>query len=284
MRHVPTSARPASLTDHCCSIRLLFKDHGIDVLETERPGGGTRAWACSWISAGQTDVGGSRKINEDAFLDRPEAGMWVVADGMGGHEAGDVASSMICERLALSPVVEGLNSAASLFEETVVGVNADLLRLSQTEHNGGTVGSTVVGLLTRGQHGICLWAGDSRAYLVRGGRVKRLTADHSQVEQMVVDGLISAEDAEAHPAANVITRAVGGEPDLVLDRLVCELQPDDRIMLCSDGLYKDLDQPSMTQILSEVSPARACEELVKEVLRRGASDNVTVVIVDFYEQ
>ena len=210
--------------------------------------------------------------------------MWVVADGMGGHEAGDVASAMICERLASSPVVENLNSAADLFEETIIAVNTELLRLSHAEHDGGTVGSTVVGLVTRGQQGICLWAGDSRAYLMRAGRVARLTVDHSQVEQMVADGLIRAEDAETHPAGNVITRAVGGQPDLMLDRLVCELQPDDRIVLCSDGLYKDLDQPTMTQILGEVSPARACELLVEEVLRRGANDNVTVVIVDFYEQ
>jgi serine/threonine protein phosphatase PrpC len=253
-------------------------------VDTERPQGTKQAWACTWKSAGLTDVGGTRKINEDAFLDRPEAGMWVVADGMGGHAAGDVASRMICEALAQSPVIESLNAAATEFENTVDTVNQQLLHISETEHNGGTIGSTVVGLLTRGQFSICLWAGDSRAYMLRDGQLSKLTVDHSQVEDMVAEGLIRAEDAESHPAANVITRAVGGQANLSLDRLVCELMPEDRIMLCSDGLYKDLNEATLCSLMQGPTPASACDALMAEVLARGATDNVTVVVVDFHEQ
>jgi protein phosphatase len=128
-------------------------------------------------------------------------------------------------------------------------------------------------------HGVYLWAGDSRVYRFRQGRLRRLTRDHSQVEELVEEGLLAPEEAESHPAANVITRAVGGEENLEVDAEIVELAPRDLFLLCSDGLYKELSEADIAGILARTPSPRAARQLVDTALERGARDNVTALVV-----
>ena len=161
-----------------------------------------RSWA-------MTHPGMKRSHNEDAFVNRPDLGLWAVADGAGGHSAGEYASAMIAE--ALESIPPGL-SASELLAEVRLRIRSthQILReeaLRRGEHV--TIASTIVVMLARNDHFACLWAGDSRAYLLRTGELRQITRDHSLVQELVDAGTIRPEDAEHHPRANVITRAVG---------------------------------------------------------------------------
>ena len=160
-----------------------------------------------WTSASRTDVGRFRMYNEDSVLDLPERGLWVVADGMGGHSSGDYASNAIVSGLSGVQPPASLEAFADEVRQRLDDVNRHINETSA--QNKATMGSTVVGLLANGDHGIVLWAGDSRAYRFRSGELSRLTRDHSQVEELVRQGLLAPEEAERHPEKNLITRAVG---------------------------------------------------------------------------
>lgn len=221
-------------------------------------------------------VGTVRKINEDACLDLPIAGLWAVADGMGGHDAGDVASRRIVEALQALPVSASLADLAEDIEDTLQGVNLELRELASGS-GSHTIGSTVVVLVIRGRHALLAWAGDSRAYRLRNGTVEQLTQDHAIVEDMIEVGLISREEAADHPQANRITRAVGAMDDLYVDMDLHEIRPGDRFLLCSDGLYKELGNNDFAHLLRRNgNPAKAAVDLAVE---RGARDNVTAVTV-----
>ncbi|MEL7451195.1 MAG: protein phosphatase 2C domain-containing protein [Pseudomonadota bacterium] len=237
----------------------------------------------TWKSASLTNVGKVRKVNEDAFLDLPQIGLWVVADGMGGHDAGDVASSMIVE--ALGNVGEHARPSDFLndVEDRLFAVNRRLFEIAAEAEQPVTIGSTVVAMLAFGNYCLSVWAGDSRTYRLRDGRLRQITRDHSQVEEMVEQGEILRENAEDHPLANVITRAVGGSESLYLDLKLQELKDGDRYMLCSDGLYKDVMPDEISSCLSRGSCAEASSELIDLVLEREAADNVTVAVIDFAE-
>jgi protein phosphatase/serine/threonine-protein phosphatase Stp1 len=142
------------------------------------------------------------------------------------------------------------------------------------------IASTIVILLIRGGHFACLWAGDSRAYLLRGGVLQQVTRDHSLVQELVDAGAITAEQAEHHPQANVITRAVGSFDELELDKVSGRLEPGDRFLLCSDGLCKTLDEAALTDILDGDGAAGPGVELIAAALERDVRDNVTAVVVD----
>lgn len=232
----------------------------------------------TWTSFGATHMGMVRKVNEDAMLDRPDAGLWAIADGMGGHAAGDVASRRIVEALAELRVQESLADMLSGAEDALAAVNDELLELAVTEHKR-TIGSTVVGLILAQGHGICLWVGDSRLYRQRKGQLERITQDHAMVEEMVEVGLISRAQAETHPQANRITRAIGASDNLFVDLEIFRLQPGDRFVLCSDGLYKELSDRDINAVLGRSNGADTAELLVQQALERGARDNVSVVVV-----
>jgi serine/threonine protein phosphatase Stp1 len=143
------------------------------------------------------------------------------------------------------------------------------------------IASTVVVLIARHGHFACLWAGDSRAYLLRDGALARVTRDHSLVQELVDGGQITDAEAEHHPRANVITRAVGAEADMVeLDKVTGRLTGGDRFLLCSDGLSKELSDPEMADILRADGPETAAERLVEAALARHARDNVTAVVLE----
>ncbi len=228
------------------------------------------------VSEAATDVGTVRRINEDAHLARPEFGLWAVADGMGGHAAGDVASSTIVEMLSsLSPTPD-LAATVDAVEQALLDANRRLIEIAN-EQKQRTIGSTVVVLVARDKFAACLWAGDSRIYRMRKGRLEQLTQDHAMVEDLVASGALTREEAENHPQANRITRAVGAGPDLFVDIELFEIQPGDRFMLCSDGLYKELRDPEIAVTLTSREPV--AQELVRQAVAKGARDNVTVIDV-----
>ena len=143
------------------------------------------------------------------------------------------------------------------------------------------IGSTVAALLAFGRYCVTVWAGDSRVYLLRGGDLTMVSRDHSEVQDLVDQGLVKPEDAESHPQANVITRAVGGQESLFLDYVLRELDVGDRFLICSDGLYKDITEPEITQHLREGNCVEASKALLDLALSRECNDNVTVLVVDF---
>lgn len=231
----------------------------------------------SWTSEAVSHVGTVRKVNEDSCLDRPEAGLWVVADGMGGHSAGDVASQSIVKAFEQLDTDLPLSLLAEKIESTLQQVNNSLVTLAQTEDKH-TIGSTVVVLALKGAHALCAWAGDSRIYRLRGNLFDQLTQDHAMVEDMVEVGLISREEAENHPQANRITRAIGAADRLFVDMDIYELRKGDRFLLCSDGLYKELKEAEIGKILR--NRGNAAKNAVDKALECGARDNVTVITVN----
>ena len=193
-----------------------------------------RSWAA-------THCGVVRSHNEDGYVNRPDLGLWAVADGAGGHQAGEVASAHVVA--ALQGVPPGLTAGEILIEvrQRLNQAHTDLRVEGEARGPGGVVATTVVVVMARDDHYACLWAGDSRAYLLRDGVLAQVTRDHSLVQSLVASGAISAEDAADHPHANVITRAVGADLDVFeLERLHGQAGwRGDRLMLCSDGLCKN---------------------------------------------
>ncbi|MGH8280283.1 MAG: PP2C family protein-serine/threonine phosphatase [Gammaproteobacteria bacterium] len=231
-----------------------------------------------WDSQGITNIGAVRKINEDAFLDRPDLGAWAVADGMGGHAAGDVASQIVVNRLAQLPANGKLSNLLDSAEDRLLEANRKLLTLAMREKER-TIGSTVVTLLARGRHAACVWAGDSRVYRIRGRAIEQVTQDHAMIEELVASGLITRAEAANHPQANRITRAIGAMPSLFLDVELFALEPGDIYLLCSDGLYKELSDAEIVRTLG--GDIHALDRLIMFALERGAHDNVTVAAVEF---
>lgn len=229
-------------------------------------------------SASVTHAGAVREVNEDACLDRPDAGLWAVADGMGGHDAGAYASRAVIG--ALEGVIG--SGAASLAVSGIVAAlescNAEL-RDYAAGNGCPIVGSTSVVLAVGGRRYACVWVGDSRLYQLRGGVMRQLSRDHSYVQELVDGGKLDAAAAEAHPRANVITRAVGATPRLDPDVVAGEVADGDVFLLCSDGLSKTVPDPEIKAVLEANDPAGAVEVLLERAVGRKARDNVTAVVV-----
>jgi serine/threonine-protein phosphatase Stp1 len=228
----------------------------------------------------RTDVGLRRKVNEDSIMVRTERGLWAVADGMGGHEAGDVASAKVAEALYGLPIVYGLDELAETAVQALERVNDELIALGGV---GRTIGSTVVGLAIAGGEFRCFWAGDSRAYQIRGREIVQLTRDHSLVQDLVDAGMLAAEDAENHPNSNIVTRAVGVQEALKAEIATGDAKPGDIFLLASDGLTRVVGDAELLEELTSSSPDEAADRLVEMVLARGAPDNVSLVVVTVIE-
>lgn len=219
---------------------------------------------------------GGRPYNEDAFVERPDIGLWAVADGAGGHQSGDIASATVAA--ALNAIPGGLSGAELLAQVRlrIAAANLELCAVAATRGPDAVLATTVVVLIARGGHYACLWAGDSRAYLLRDGVLAQISRDHSLVQEMVDAGMLAPELAESHPRANVITRAVGAASDVALDKATDRTQPGDRFLLCSDGLCKTLPPEAIGALLGEEG---AAERLVAAAVAARSSDNVTAVVV-----
>ncbi len=232
-----------------------------------------------WDSAALTHEGKRRPHNEDAVLNRPEAGLWVVADGMGGHAAGDVASRMVMEALADVSAKSDFAAFVDAVDDQLIGINRSIRRHSEEHFNGKTMGCTVVTMLAQANVGVCMWAGDSRLYRVREGAITQISRDHDPFEELVERGVLTPEEADEHPDSSVITRAVGGQPELHLDCILFDLAPDDIYLLCSDGLYREVERHELCDLLTaEGSVAALAQALMDTALDRGARDNVSIIV------
>lgn len=232
-----------------------------------------------FLSAGTTHVGLKRQHNEDALLDARDRALWAVADGMGGHEAGDVAAKMVVDRLGQDlsegSVEDRLERASVILEK----VNDELVAMAQEGGKSGTIGTTVVGLVLDDAKFGVFWAGDSRAYRVRDGAIAQLTRDHSLVQDLVEAGMLAIEDAEHHPDANVVTRAVGAKETLKVATRIGDAQSNDIFVIASDGLTKVVEKFEILDIVTSRNPMQAVDALLDLTLQRGAPDNVTMQVI-----
>lgn len=225
-----------------------------------------------------TDTGRVRDHNEDSFLALPESGVWLVADGMGGHHAGDFASRAIAESVASLGRPVSAPDLQARFMDRILRAHQVIQGQSQ-RLNGATVGATLVALLSFDRHFACIWSGDSRIYLLRGGQYTQVTVDHTEVNELLRTGAITPEQALTWPRRNVITRAIGVHDLPMTDERSGGLANDDTFLLCSDGLTEHVEDHEMAQVLAQHTPQAACDALVQLTLQRGAKDNVTVLVV-----
>ena len=237
-----------------------------------------------WQIANQSHCGNVRKVNEDALLVQPGYPLFTIADGMGGHAAGDIASQMLIDELTALQLKPTLPGATEQVNDALLTCNNKILDYSASTLDGKTAGSTVVAMLSRLNQATCLWAGDSRLYRHRDAQLEQLTEDHSYVAELVKSGQLAPEDAINHPNANIITRTVGAEPDLQLDKIHFEVKPGDTYLLCSDGLYNEIDAADLQQALAAEDIFRSADSLLNLCLRGKARDNVSFIIARALEQ
>lgn len=233
-----------------------------------------------WTSAQDSNIGMVREINEDAILSSADKQLWAVADGMGGYEAGNVASDMIVKTLNSITVDSlSLNEIIDCVENSLLDVNRRIQEYADLILNGRTLGSTVVTLVIKGHTAACLWAGDSRLYRHRDNQLVQLSRDHSQVEELVSRGIISPEEAKNHPHSNIITRAIGANKDISIDIETFSAHPGDTFLLCSDGLYNMLSNDEIASTITNYPVDEAVAMLIEKTLDNGAKDNVSVILV-----
>lgn len=233
----------------------------------------------NWSCAAESNVGVVRSVNEDSIMSNSDIGLWAVADGMGGYEAGDVASNMIVTSLMDIEKHEYLHSFIDAVEDKLLDANNRILEYSEIMHDGRILGSTIISLLIQGHVGVCMWAGDSRLYRLRHEELQQISRDHSHVQELLDQGVITLAEAEYHPESNVITRAVGTSEDLYVDISLFNIQLGDRFLLCSDGLYNAVHEDEILQTLINNDIDEAVKTLIERAIENGAPDNVSVILV-----
>lgn len=232
--------------------------------------------------AALSDTGRIRTLNEDRYLAEPGSGLYVVADGMGGHDAGEVASTAIVEHLRSIGIPGSASDLWARVEDRIWLANREIRDISASR-NGVTIGSTVVALLAFEEQFACVWAGDSRLYLLRGGVLTQLSRDHTELQDLLDRGLLTEEEAVSWPRRNVITRAIGVMDEPPLQIVQGTIAAEDRFLLCSDGLTAHVSDEEIRDRIAAGSAEESCVDLVGLALERGGSDNVTVVAVFFRE-
>jgi serine/threonine protein phosphatase PrpC len=226
-----------------------------------------------------SNVGLVREVNEDGVLARPEAGLWAVADGMGGHGGGEVASGAVITALkTVAPAATGAALLAEL-EARIVDANAQLRSLARSRA-GAILGTTLVALLIHGGNFACVWCGDSRCYRRRGGALAQLSHDHSEVQELIDRGYLTQDEAASWPRRNVVTRALGAADRPELDIVDGPVEAGDRFLLCSDGLTTHLADGEIAFLLANPDPQMAADDCLRLTLERGARDNISVIVVD----
>jgi protein phosphatase len=251
-----------------------FRFHGIALNLTTQ---------VTYTCAGRTDVGIIRSGNEDNYLMVPDRGVFIVADGMGGHAAGEVASEMavriIARELGANKGVSDAE-AAERMRNAIIEANSAIFQRTLNEHDKRGMGTTATAMVIIGSHYLIGQVGDSRAYLLRDGDFVQLTKDHSYVQEQVDAGYLSPEEARTHPYSNVITRCVGANVDVSPDVYAGVLRPNDLYLLASDGLTGMIEDGDLHAILfTGKDPQDLVGELIDEANRRGGLDNITAILI-----
>lgn len=236
--------------------------------------------SCRWWSSTHTAIG-QRLTNEDARLSLDDLGLWVVADGMGGHLRGDLASQAVIDAFEGIRQAKTMDAFAKDVRKRLQLANTRIHDYAQTLGDTEIIGSTVVAVIVRDDQFVCLWAGDSRAYLLNRDGLTQITHDHTAAQTFVDSGELGKIEAKQHPSSHLLLRAVGAQEALNLDEYRGEIWDGDAILLCSDGLVQEVDDNELAPILEDYDCEEACQELVDLSLERGASDNVTVTIIRF---
>jgi serine/threonine protein phosphatase PrpC len=232
-----------------------------------------------WQSSAHSNVGNIRTLNEDAFIERPDIQLWAVADGMGGHHGGEIASQLVVDSLKeVGDEFDSLSEYIDNVEDSLISTNIALRRLSKEKYSSRTIGSTVACLMAYNGFIAYLWAGDSRVYRLRDGRLTQLTQDHSEVQRLIDEGMLDPALAESHPSANVVTKAIGGQDDMVLQLGLDKIKEQDIYLICSDGLYRDISDQELEDMIDSEDVEGSCETLIDTVLSRTAADNVTAIV------
>lgn len=230
-------------------------------------------------SYGRSDRGTVRSHNEDSYLDDPANRLWAVADGMGGHEAGDVASQTIVRHLREMVRPPKVVDLVDCIDDALAAANNELIQYAQT-HRLQMVGSTAALLTDAGHYMLCAWAGDSRVYQLGRSGLRQLTDDHNQAREMMATGQFSAADFQNHAQGAALVRAVGAEHNLVVEWSAAETSARDVFLLCSDGVTKEMSDDEIAGALAQNGPVKdIAEGIVATCLSRGARDNITAVVV-----
>lgn len=238
-----------------------------------------------WNSSEYSHPGHRRAINEDAVYSDARSRIWCVADGMGGHQNGDLASQWLVEAIASMPIYPSLDASVSELQKRIFSLNQTLYEkggeLSVGSHNKRqTVGCTFVIFISDGTHNTCLWAGDSRLYLLRNEHLYQITDDHSVVNDLISRGVISEAESHNHPQSHVVTRALGASKALSIEKKMFTAQEGDRYLLCSDGVYNELEPNDISAALAFDDSSQSCRALVDKVLETEAGDNLTVCVIN----
>lgn len=225
-----------------------------------------------------THSGCVRDHNEDRYLAAPEHGIWLVADGMGGHFGGDVAAQMLVDQTASVHRAATAPDLHARFHDRVARAN-DAIRDHSSQNEGATIGTTLAALLIHDGNFMVSWCGDSRVYLLREGKLHQVSRDHTEVQELLDTGAITPAQAADWPRRNVITRAIGVHDEAMIEDRFGDLQDRDIFLLCSDGLTGHVGDDEIAANLRGQSAQRACEALLNLTLERGATDNVTLIVV-----
>lgn len=247
------------------------------------------------LVAGRTEVGCVRKHNEDNFLVEPDEGLFVVADGLGGHAAGEVASRIVVEKIGdfIHHTAErertwpveyevGLTYDGNRLKAALLLADEGILTDIKVNPERESMGSTVVACLVQGDRATLVHVGDSRAYLLNPSGIRQITQDHSWVAEQVANGILTPDEARHHPFRNVITQALGNGGDLDVSVQEIQVKELDRILLCSDGLSGMIQDRAIWEIVQQAPDMDAAsEKLISKAMENGGEDNITVVLIAF---
>lgn len=234
-------------------------------------------------SEGRSDVGRVRDLNEDSLLIRPDIGLWAIADGMGGHDAGDFASQTLVGELDHLAPAQSAPELLTAMEDRVIAANETLRQTARARGEDAVIGCTLASLVIFGGAYACVWSGDSRVYRVRNGSIEQISRDHTEAQELVDRGTITAAEAKVWPRKNVITRAIGVFDTPELEMVQGRIEDGDLFVLCSDGLTEHVRDHEILGAAAARPLARVCDQLIEMTLQRGAKDNVTVIAVSCRE-